>query len=120
MIVDNGQQRLLVIKGAPEDILRLSTHYEANGETDLKELDDAGLARIQTLSETFARDGFRVLGIAWKRAEQTEHHAVIDDETALVFAGFAAFLDPPKESAQSGVSQTDPRRRGGQGRDRRQ
>jgi P-type Mg2+ transporter len=104
VIVDNGQQRLLVIKGAPEDILRLSTQYEVNGEADLKELDEAGLARIKTLSETFARDGFRVLGVAWKRVEATEHHAVIDDETALVFAGFAAFLDPPKESAQAALA----------------
>jgi P-type Mg2+ transporter len=104
VIVDNGQQRLLVVKGAPEDILRLSTHYEENGEADLKELDEAGLAKIQTLSESFARDGFRVLGVAWKRVEATEHHAVIDDETALIFAGFAAFLDPPKESAQAALT----------------
>ncbi len=104
VIVDNGQHRLLVIKGAPEDILRLSTHYEENGDTDLKELDKAGLVRIQALAETFARDGFRVLGIAWKRVEQTEHHGVIDDETALVFAGFAAFLDPPKESAKAALA----------------
>ncbi len=103
VIVDNGQQRLLVIKGAPEDILRLSTHYEENGEENLKELDEAGLSRIQMLSESFARDGFRVLGVAWKRVEMTEHHAVIDDETALVFAGFAAFLDPPKESAHAAL-----------------
>ena len=103
VIVDNGQKRLLVIKGAPEDILRLSTQYEENGETDLKELDEATLARIQAISETFARDGFRVLGVAWKQMDATEHHAVIDDETALVFAGFAAFLDPPKESAQAAL-----------------
>jgi len=104
VIVDNGQKRLLVVKGAPEDILRLSTHYEENGETDLKELDEAGLATIQTLAETFARDGFRVLGVAWKRVESIEHHAVINDETALVFAGFATFLDPPKQSAQAALA----------------
>ncbi|HUI45374.1 MAG TPA: magnesium-translocating P-type ATPase [Nitrospirota bacterium] len=103
VIVDNGQKRLLVVKGASEDILRLSTHYEENGEADLKELDKTGLARIQTLAETFARNGFRVLGVAWKRVESIEHHAVIDDETALIFAGFAAFLDPPKESAQAAL-----------------
>ena len=104
VIVDNGQNRLLAVKGAPEDILRLSTQYEENGEEDLKELDDAARAKIQALSETFARDGFRVLGIAWKKVAQTEHHAVIDDETELVFAGFAAFLDPPKKSAQEALA----------------
>ncbi len=104
VIVDNGQKRLLVVKGAPEDILRLSTHYEESGEADLKELDEAALAGIRALSETFSRDGFRVLGIAWKKVEQTEHHAVVTDETELVFAGFAAFLDPPKASAQEALA----------------
>jgi Mg2+-importing ATPase len=104
VIVDNGRKRLLVVKGAPEDILRLSTRYEERGEADLRELDEAALAGIQTLSETLARDGFRVLGVAWKQAASTEHHAVIDDETELVFAGFAAFLDPPKKSAQAALA----------------
>jgi Mg2+-importing ATPase len=104
VIVDNGRKRLLVVKGAPEDILRLSTRYEERGEADLKELDEAALAGIQTLSETLARDGFRVLGVAWKQVASTEHHAVIDDETELVFAGFAAFLDPPKKSAQAALA----------------
>jgi Mg2+-importing ATPase len=104
VIVDNGQKRLLVIKGSPEDILHLSTHYEENGEADLKELDEATLARIHKLSDTFANDGFRVLGVAWKQIAATEHHAVIDDETELVFAGFAAFLDPPKKSAQAALA----------------
>jgi Mg2+-importing ATPase len=104
VIVDNGRKRLLVVKGAPEDILRLSTQYEEQGEAGRKELDEAALARIQTLSETLARDGFRVLGVAWKQAAPTEHHAVTDDETELVFAGFAAFLDPPKKSAQAALA----------------
>jgi P-type Mg2+ transporter len=45
-----------------------------------------------------------VLGVAWKRVEQTEHHAVVNDETELVFAGFAAFLDPAKKSAQEALA----------------
>ena len=104
VVVDNGQQRLLVIKGAPEDILRLSTHYENRGEDNLNKLDEGSLARLQALSEAFARDGFRVLGIAWKQITSTEHHAVIDDEAELIFAGFAAFLDPPKKSAQAALA----------------
>jgi Mg2+-importing ATPase len=31
-------------------------------------------------------------------------HAVVGDETDLVFAGFAAFLDPPKESAREALA----------------
>ncbi len=44
VLVDNGQKRMLVIKGAPEDILRLCTSYEGESETDLHPLDDAAMA----------------------------------------------------------------------------
>ncbi len=108
LIVDNGQKRLLVIKGAPEDILRLSTHYEEDRDDNLKPMDEPSLARVQALSESLAREGFRVLGVAWKQVEQTEHHAVVNDETELVFAGFAAFLDPPKKSAQESLMKLTP------------
>jgi Mg2+-importing ATPase len=104
VIVDNGRQRLLVIKGAAEDVLRLSTQYEENGEENVKPMDGAALAQIESLAELLAREGFRVLGVAWKRVEQTEHHAVVNDETELVFAGFAAFLDPAKKSAQEALT----------------
>jgi Mg2+-importing ATPase len=104
VLVDNRQSRLLVIKGAPEDILRLSTSYEEQGEENLRPLDESALERIMALYDALGRDGFRVLGIAWRRVGLDHPHAVVDDETELVFAGFAAFLDPPKESAQKALA----------------
>jgi len=51
------------------------------------------------LHDDLGREGYKVLGIAW-RSVATEHsHAIVDDETELTFAGFAAFLDPPRKSA---------------------
>ena len=104
VIIDNGKDRLLVVKGAPDDILGFCILCEKNGEDNLKSMDEAALARVRALHETFARDGFRVLGVAWKKVAQTEHHAVVTDETELVFAGFAAFFDPPKASAQEALA----------------
>jgi Mg2+-importing ATPase len=97
VLVERGGARTLVAKGSPEDILRLCTGYEADGQTH--PLDTAARARIQTLFEALSRDGFRVLGIAWRQAPPHQDHAVITDESELVFSGFAAFLDPPKASA---------------------
>jgi len=45
-----------------------------------------------------------VLGIAWRPVPLDHPHAVVGDETELVLAGFAAFLDPPKESAASALA----------------
>ena len=99
VLVDDGRERLLVVKGAPEDILRLSTQYAADGMGELKPIDAPARARIQALYDNLAREGFRVLGIAWRKVAPDHPHAVVSDETELVFAGFAAFLDPPKASA---------------------
>ena len=105
VLVERGGERLLVLKGAPEDVLRLCMQYESEPDASgqdpmLKDLDEAARTCIQTLFDGLGQDGFRVLAIAWKREPQTLVDAVVDDESELVFAGFAAFLDPPKASAR--------------------
>lgn len=97
VLVEREGARTLVAKGAPEDILRLCTGYEAGGAT--QPLDEAARARILALFEALSSDGFRVLGIAQRLVPPSHDHAVLDDESELVFSGFAAFLDPPKASA---------------------
>jgi Mg2+-importing ATPase len=94
-----GNKRLLVVKGSPEDILRLSTQYATGEAEEFKPLDETALASIQALHDGLGREGFKVLGIAWRPVALDHPHAVVDDETELIFAGFAAFLDPPKASA---------------------
>ena len=105
VLLDNGTTtRLLVVKGAPEDILRLSVSFEADGEADPRPLDDVAAAEINGQFEGLSREGFRVLGIASRRVGMDHPHAVVSDESKLVFAGFAAFLDPPKESAKAALA----------------
>src|SRR3569623_3497893 len=69
VLVENGSERWLVVKGAPEDILRLSAQYaDATGENH--SIDDTTRTRLHATHDGFARDGFRVLGIAcrkWRR-----------------------------------------------------
>ncbi len=99
VLIDQGEKRLLVVKGSPEDILRLSTQYAVGELEGAQPLDEKALASIQALHDSLGREGFKVLGIAWRTVALDHPHAVVDDETELIFAGFAAFLDPPKASA---------------------
>jgi Mg2+-importing ATPase len=96
--------RLLVVKGALEDILRLSINYERDSPADCPALDALARQRILALFESMSREGFRVLGIAWKREPADREHVVVTDEAELVFAGLAAFEDPPKASAASALA----------------
>lgn len=102
VLADDGAQRLLTVKGAPEDILRFCTRY-VDGAAYLP-LDTATRKTILMLHDQLAEQGFRVLGIAWRTVHAEHLHAVVDDESELIFAGFAAFLDPPKASAGQALS----------------
>ena len=103
VLVERGGERLLIVKGAPEDVLRLCESVEEgapDGAADTLRPMCADL-RQQCLAqfESLSREGFRVLAIAWRKVPPEHAHAAVDDETALVFCGFAVFLDPPKASA---------------------
>lgn len=99
--------RLLIVKGAPEDVLRLCVSYEFNsysrlsdGRQQPKTFNAEAQSQVKALFDRLGADGFRVLAVAYKREPETLTDAVVGDESELVFAGFAAFLDPPKASAR--------------------
>ncbi|MBS0299678.1 MAG: magnesium-translocating P-type ATPase [Proteobacteria bacterium] len=98
VLVERAETRMLAVKGAPEDILGLCTHYEDATGTVIP-LDEAAQQAISRLLDQLGTDGFRVLGIAWRKVTPDHAHAVVTDESELVFCGFTAFLDPPKVSA---------------------
>ena len=106
VLIDNGQTRWLVVKGAPDEIVGLCTHYEVANEAP-HPVDAAALAAIRDQYHALEGDGFRALGIAWREVAMDHSHAVVGDEAALILAGFAAFLDPPKESAGSALAALD-------------
>ena len=97
VLLERAGERELVVKGAPDDILKLCIAYEA-GEAQ-QPLDDAALEQVRATCHALEDEGFRVLAIAWRPVPPTHDHAVVNDESELVLVGFAAFLDPPKESA---------------------
>jgi Mg2+-importing ATPase len=103
VLADDGHERLLVLKGAFEEVLAHCTRYEADGPGSLLPLNDSARSGVVQSFESLSREGFRVLGVAWKQTARNQVHAVVDDETELVFAGFAAFEDPPKASAAEAV-----------------
>jgi Mg2+-importing ATPase len=98
VLVDNGKERLIIVKGAPEDILSICTHYEIKGGTAT--LTPAIRTKLLKLYKEKSKNGFRMLGIAWQSRSENHDKALIDDETNLTFTGFALFYDPPKIEAR--------------------
>jgi Mg2+-importing ATPase len=105
VLVEDDKSRLLVVKGAPEDVMRLCTGCEYGRDCNVRAHDAASSAVTKKLLDSLSAEGFRVLGIAWRNVPSSQTHAVIGDEASLTFAGFAAFLDPPKVSASAALKE---------------
>ncbi|WP_126444877.1 magnesium-translocating P-type ATPase [Sulfuricystis multivorans] len=103
VLAEKDGRRILAVKGAPEDILALSTAYETADGAALP-LDEAARERSAALFASLGDEGFRALGIAWREVPPDHPHAIVTDETELTFSGFAAFLDPPKASAAAAIA----------------
>lgn len=99
VLVDDGVRRLIVVKGAPEDILKLSTTFLSNDHGTTQPLDEAARSLVAAQFAGLSKQGFRVLGVAFRDVDRSHRHAAVGDESELVFAGFAAFFDPPKPAA---------------------
>jgi Mg2+-importing ATPase len=98
VLAERDGHRRLIVKGAPEDTLRLSDRYEdAQGEE--RPLDADTRRAFEATLEALGADGFRALGLASRLVDAGHLSAAITDESNLVFSGFAVFLDPPKASA---------------------
>ena len=102
VLVEDASQRLLVVKGAPEDIIHLSSSVELAGGA-VKQLDDSTRADLRQRFEALGEEGYRALGVATRVLDRGRESAAIADEAGLTFAGFAVFVDPPKPDAAAAI-----------------
>lgn len=103
ILAEQAGVRRLIVKGAPEDLLRLSSRYEdADGAEH--PLDTATRQTFVATLDALGAEGFRTLAIASRAADAGTDTAAISDESDLVFSGFAVFLDPPKASAGATIA----------------
>ena len=104
VLADDGTKRLLVVKGAPEDLIRLSSHIETAGGR-CEPADAAARARLLRRFEELSEQGLRALAVAFRPMERSYSSAALGDEAALTFAGFVAFIDPPKAGAATAIAE---------------
>jgi len=93
-VVAHGQKRILITKGAPEEIMRISSKY-----VDGQHFEEVK-SRVQAEYDSLSSQGFRVLGVAMHHVPVASSYEP-DIERGMTFVGFMAFLDPAKQSAGS-------------------
>jgi Mg2+-importing ATPase len=104
VLVERDGVRTLILKGAPEDVIRICISVEMpDGSSQV--LTDELRAKVQALFERLSAQGFRLLGIASRTEPPDQATCMLADEKGLTFAGFAVFLDPPKVSARTALAE---------------
>jgi Mg2+-importing ATPase len=91
---------VLISKGAPEEILEVSSSATFGGKQTPMSPDLA--ARIRSTVELYERDGYKVITIAEKSV--TVEDTSKSDESGLNVIGFLLFIDPPKETAKASIA----------------
>jgi Mg2+-importing ATPase len=102
VVVEYAGQRLLITKGAPEDIIKICSYCETDEK--LTDLTPVSQSKFNEKYNDLSAQGYRVLAVAYKKVNDDKTHYSIGDETDMVFLGFLSFLDPPKESAKESIS----------------
>ncbi len=102
VVVDYEGDHVLICKGAVEDIYKCCTHYQVDDEIYMM-IDLIKNDLIEEF-ESLSRDGYRVLGIAYREFPRDKGTFSIADESDLILLGYIAFLDPPKETAQKAIA----------------
>lgn len=103
VVVKGDGKRLLICKGAVEELLKLSTHIEIAGK--VAPMTAAARKKVFTLTQDLNADGMRVIAVAYRELHDDKQNYVPKDETQLTLAGYIGFLDPPKPSARHALQQ---------------
>ena len=101
IVVQQGDEEFMVTKGALTNILEVCSSVETKEGTivDINSM----RKKIEKNFEDFSTNGFRTLGIAYKKLP-TKSPVIKDDEKELIFIGFLTLFDPPKSNIADTIS----------------
>lgn len=101
VVVKNDKEKLLITKGAVEEILNICNTIDYNHEliSITKEIKE----NIKKISEKLNEDGLRVVAVCQKKNIDNITSFSVKDESQMSLVGFIGFLDPPKESAKLAI-----------------
>ncbi|MDO5555391.1 MAG: magnesium-translocating P-type ATPase [Clostridia bacterium] len=101
VVVSNNNKKILITKGAVEEILNICTTIDYNHELMpiTREIKD----NIKNIANKLNEDGLRVVAVCQKKNIENINTFSVKDEAQMSLVGFIGFLDPPKESAKLAI-----------------
>lgn len=93
VVVAHGGEHLLIAKGESESMMHVCARVLVGGVP--LDFDQALRTQAEATARRLGEAGFRTLGVAVRGVPAQEAYEA-DAEAQMTFAGFAAFLDPPR------------------------
>ncbi|MBI5356472.1 magnesium-translocating P-type ATPase [Candidatus Collierbacteria bacterium] len=105
--VDGVNGKVLITKGAPEEILERCAYYRKLNKKEL--LNDTRKREAMGYYRKLSLDGFRVLAVAVKSGLPAKNKYTHADEDRLELLGFVSFLDPAKSDVKEVIKEIEKR-----------
>ena len=101
VVVENNGEKLLITKGAVEEILNICTtiDYEHEVIPITKEIKE----NIRKIANELNEEGLRVVAVCQKKNINDIETFSVENESKMSLVGFIGFLDPPKDSAKLAI-----------------
>ncbi len=100
VVVERRRQRLLITKGAPENVLAVCSNYRSGSES--VPFDDDRRRAAEAAFTAFSAKGLRVLAVAFAEVPVQPGYRTADEKD-LTLAGFLTFADEPLETAPAAL-----------------
>jgi Mg2+-importing ATPase len=102
VVVGPTGRRQLIMKGAVEEMLEISTFVELDGQ--VLPMDDQTRRLALETFQRYDTEGLRMLAVARKIDVPGTGAFGVADENQMTLIGFVGFLDPPKDSAKAAIA----------------
>ncbi len=102
VVVNDGNKKLIITKGAVEEILNVCSNMDYKGE--VSNITKEAKEKILKISKDMNKEGLRVIAVAQKVGLEDAKDFNVSDEKNMTLIGFIGFLDPPKVSAKDSIS----------------
>jgi Mg2+-importing ATPase len=97
VVLQSGKESpVLYCKGAVEEMLDICTRVENGGQ--IVPVTEELREQLKSVRDRLNEDGLRVVAVGYKPIPKRRPRLSVEDERELIFSGFVAFLDPPKET----------------------
>lgn len=101
VIANHKGKRQMITKGAIEEMLKVCSFAECNDK--IVPLHDEMRDMILRKTNSLNNEGMRVIAVAYKNDPSSVEEFSVQDENEMIFIGYLALLDPPKETTPAAI-----------------